>query len=416
MGIYFFSLLFFFSFIFTFTFSFIFIYMDRKLEGDRRMMGGGVERRVYVGLWGIVALLPLAVQGYEYLMGTDAVFEMDKVVKTWLGILPFFVLFWVHDLFLLRLLMKRGRSKWVYVVSTVAAITVMMVVIDMPHRAHRKEREREMREVIVTDVETGEVLRHFTKKREPRPTINMFMITNVVFALFVVCINIAVRLYFRGVSNRRRIARLEAENASTRLEFLKYQINPHFFMNTLNNIHALIDIDAERARDVVMELSKLMRYVLYEIDNDEVTLRQEVDFLNNYIGLMRIRLTDNVKIDVSMPADGDCIKLPPLLFIPFVENIFKHGVSYREPSTIEVALSTDGDSVTFRSRNSVHGNGGGDSHHGIGLENLRRRLDLLYPEGYVMEIENDGEVFAARLTIPVRRCTDVERSDYRENG
>lgn len=379
--------------------------MDRKPEG---LYGGGVERRVYVALWGIVALLPLAVQGYEYLMGTDAEFEMDKVVKTWLGILPFFVLFWVHDLCLLRLLMRRGRSKWLYVVSTVAAITVMMVVIDMPHRAHRKGREREMREVIVTDVETGEVLRHFTKKREPQPTINMFVITNVVFALFVVCINIAVRLYFRGVSNRRRIARLEAENTSTRLQYLKYQINPHFFMNTLNNIHALIDIDAERARDAVIELSKLMRYVLYEIDKDEVTLRQEVDFLYNYIELMRIRLTDNVKINVTMPADVADIKLPPLLFIPFVENIFKHGVSYREPSVIDVSLSVDGENVTFRSRNSVHAKGGGDSHHGIGLENLRRRLDLLYPRGYVLDIDSEGPVFAVRLTIPVGN-NDVKR-------
>lgn len=373
--------------------------MEKNQDADYKR----VERTVYIALWGIVAILPLAVQVYEYLNGTDAVLEFNKVVKTWLGLLPFFILFWVHDLLLIRLLMRR-RTKVLYVVLTAAAIACMIMTIYKPHTPHRKPGDTSLREIVVTDVETGAVLRRFTSRGKPRPPFNMFLLTNIVFALFTVSINIAIKLYFRGLSNRRRIARLEAENTSTRLQFLKYQINPHFFMNTLNNIHALIDIDADRARDVVIELSKLMRYVLYEIDKDEVTLKQEVDFLNNYIELMRIRLTDNVKIKVAMPEGGEDIKLPPLLFIPFVENIFKHGVSYREPSLIDISLSAGDDgSVTFRSVNSNHAKSGGDSHHGIGLENLRRRLDLLYRDGYTLEIDNRGDTFVTRLTIPVAR-------------
>lgn len=284
------------------------------------------------------------------------------------------------------------------------AIAGMIAIMDMARRAHRHERDNELREVIVTDIDTGKELRRFTRVGRPKPPFNMMLLMNVAFALFVVSVNIAVKLYFRALSNRRRIARLEAENTSTRLQFLKYQINPHFFMNTLNNIHALIDIDAERARDVVIELSKLMRYVLYEIDKDEVTLRQEVDFLNNYIELMRIRLTDNVKINVGLTDDVDDIKLPPLLFIPFVENIFKHGVSYREPSVIDISLRVDAkDGMTFRSVNSNHAKSRGDSYHGIGLENLRRRLDLLYPDNYILEINNNGDTFETRLTIPATR-------------
>lgn len=379
--------------------------MEKNQDADYKR----VERTVYVALWGIVAIVPLAVQVYEYLNGTDAVLEFNKVVKTWLGLLPFFILFWVHDLLLIRLLMRR-RTKLLYVVLTVAAIACMIMTIYKPHKPHRKPGDTSLREIVVTDVETGTELRRFTSRGKPRPPFNMFLLTNIVFALFTVSINIAVKLYFRGLSNRRRIARLEAENTSTRLQFLKYQINPHFFMNTLNNIHALIDIDADRARDVVIELSKLMRYVLYEIDKDEVTLKQEVDFLNNYIELMRIRLTDNVKIKVAMPEGGEDIKLPPLLFIPFVENIFKHGVSYREPSLIDISLSAGDDgSVTFRSVNSNHAKSGGDSHHGIGLENLRRRLDLLYRDGYTLEIDNRGDTFVTRLTIPVARGVGKNR-------
>ncbi len=381
--------------------------MERKQDTDYKK----VERVIYAALWSVVALIPLVVQGYEYMNGTDAEFEFDKAVKTWIAILPFFLLFWVHDLMLMPMLMRR-RSKWLYGVLTVTAIAGMIAIMDMPRRAHRHERDNELREVIVTDIDTGKEIRRFTRVGRPQPPFNMMLLMNVAFALFVVSVNIAVKLYFRALSNRRRIARLEAENTSTRLQFLKYQINPHFFMNTLNNIHALIDIDAERARDVVIELSKLMRYVLYEIDKDEVTLRQEVDFLNNYIELMRIRLTDNVKINVGLPDDAGDIKLPPLLFIPFVENIFKHGVSYREPSVIDISLRVDAkDGITFRSVNSNHAKSRGDSHHGIGLENLRRRLDLLYPGNYILEINNNGDTFETRLTIPaaLQRGADTKK-------
>ena len=373
--------------------------MEKSLETNYRR----VERVVNLSLWGILLLVPLGVQGYEFISGTDAEFDITGVLRAWVALLPFFVLFWVHDLFLIRLLFRKGWRS-IYLLLTAAVIAGTIVVIDLPHRAHRKEKEREVREVTVTDAETGEVIRQFTR-RGPwggGSGVSMFLITNVIFALFTVSTNIAVRLYFRGRNNRRRIALLEAENTSTRLQFLKYQINPHFFMNTLNNIHALIDIDAERARDVVMELSKLMRYVLYDIDRDKVTLQQEVDFLKNYIELMKIRVTDNVEIRVSMPAGVSDIKLPPLLFIPFVENIFKHGVSYREPSIIEVSIVAEDGKVTFRSVNSNHAKKVRDDRsHGIGLENLRRRLDLLYGDNYTLEIKDNGSTFVTRLTIPV---------------
>ena len=172
-------------------------------------------------------------------------------------------------------------------------------------------------------------------------------------------------------------------------------------MNTLNNIHALIDIDSAKAQNVVVELSKMMRYVLYEIDNDNVTLRQEVDFLNNYIKLMRIRLKDNVEITVDISNGNSDIKLPPLLFIPFVENIFKHGISYRELSKVEISLHLAGDKLVFRSKNSNHANRREDSHHGIGLENLRRRLDLLYGDEYQLTIREDSAIYEVELTLPV---------------
>lgn len=387
-----------------------------------------LERVVYVSLWGIVALIPLIEQVYEYLTGADVAIEFGKVVRVWLFVLPFFVMFWLHDFMLLRLLIKRGaKFKVLYVALTIAMIVGINSAICLSHKWHRHERKGVDKELLEknmpdsaavaqvaenakieeTNVSNGDKSEKVERRKErgPRGPINMFVVTNTIFALFVVSINIAVKLYFRGLSNRRRIARLEAENTTTRLQFLKYQINPHFFMNTLNNIHALIDIDAEKAQSVVVDLSKMMRYVLYEIDKDEVTLQQEVDFLNNYIELMRIRLRDNVKIDVAMPEGVDDVKLPPLLFIPFVENIFKHGISYREPSMASISLRVDAGYITFGSRNSNHANNREDAHHGIGLENLRRRLDLLYGEDYRLRtgITADGTMYEVELVIPIER-------------
>lgn len=361
-----------------------------------------LERKIYIGLWIVVALVPLLLQTYDHITGSDPKMEWDKVFKTWLAILPFFILFWVHDLLLMPLLMRR-KLKWLYFILTMGVIAVMMVILDAPNREFRRQREKQSKEIIIRDIETGEEIEHFTREGVRRPPINMFLLSNIIFALFVVSVNVATKLYFRGVANRRRIAALEAENNATRLQFLKYQINPHFFMNTLNNIHALIDIDAEEARTVVMELSKMMRYVLYDIDKDEVYLRQEIEFLQNYIKLMRIRLTDNVEINVSIPENVGNIKLPPLLFIPFVENIFKHGISYREPSEIDISISVDEDGVvTFHSVNTKHRKKDADNHHGIGLQNLRRRLELLYPGNYTLEVCDGATTFETTLKIPTQ--------------
>ena len=118
---------------------------------------------------------------------------------------------------------------------------------------------------------------------------------------------------------------LEKENLNQQLEYLKYQINPHFFMNTLNNIHALVDIDPEKAKTTIVELSKMMRYLLYEGNNSLIPLHREVEFLRNYITLMKLRYTDKVKIDTDIPVSLPDRRLPPLLLITFVENAFKHG-------------------------------------------------------------------------------------------
>src|SRR4030042_908038 len=130
----------------------------------------------------------------------------------------------------------------------------------------------------------------------------------------------------------KRQKELEKEKLNSELAFLKNQISPHFFFNTLKNIYSLIRINTEDSQKAVLQLSRMMRYLLYESEQGETSLSSEIDFMNNYIDLMRLRMSDKVKLDVNFPTKFENITIPPLLFIPIIENAFKHGVSYRERS------------------------------------------------------------------------------------
>lgn len=205
---------------------------------------------------------------------------------------------------------------------------------------------------------------------------------------------------------RERLLRLEQQNLKQELDHLRYQINPHFFMNTLNNIHVLIDIDRERAKRAIVELSGLMRYALYEGNGSLVPLYREVEFLRLYISLMKLRFNNKVEIVCDMPETAPAeVQIPPLLLATFVENAFKHGVSYQQKSFIYVRLSLDPVQHNFRFQcvNSKHTVAvTNDGHHGIGLENVRKRLDLQYGKDYRLVLEDSSQKqFSVDLTLPI---------------
>ena len=213
--------------------------------------------------------------------------------------------------------------------------------------------------------------------------------------------NIGIKLYFKNENDAHALEQLQQKNVEEQLKYLKYQINPHFFMNTLNNIHTLIDIDPDKAKEALIELSKMMRYVLYEANNAMVPLDREVEFLRNYIRLMRLRYTDDLKISVSLPNEVPNRQVPPLIFITFVENAFKHGVSYAHNSFIDIKLSIDDTSTLFCCRNSRSEKTEGHK-EGVGLNNVRQRLQLIYGESYALRITDGGDAYDVSLSLPVQ--------------
>lgn len=186
---------------------------------------------------------------------------------------------------------------------------------------------------------------------------------------------------------------LEQEKINSELSFLKAQINPHFFFNTLNNIYALTVIDVQAAQEALHKLSRLMRYVLYETQNETVLLSQEIAFAQDYIQLMQLRLTDKVTVKLSPPVPMHDVAIAPMLILPFIENAFKHGISAVEKSQIEIVIRQEVNKIYIDVRNTLFTDKRTvlDESNGIGLNNTQRRLDLLYPGKYVLEVNENKQ-------------------------
>ena len=200
-------------------------------------------------------------------------------------------------------------------------------------------------------------------------------------------------------------ARQEAEAARTEAELsnLRSQINPHFLLNTLNNIYALTAFDTSKAQEAIMELSKMLRHVLYDNQAPLVNLSNEIVFLHNYVNLMRIRTPRNVEVTEEINIPDPCfIEVAPMIFISLIENAFKHGISPSEKSFIRILIIADEHQIICHIENTNHPKTRADrSGHGIGLQQVQRRLDLSYPVKYKWEkgISLDTQTYSSKITI-----------------
>ena len=338
--------------------------------GKKHALG---ENLLYLLVWSAIILVPVL----NSQMLSELHVNLDEAWIVWRQIIPYMVIFLVHNhLIAPRYLLKKRYA--LYLLTNVIFVTIVFVIIDF------------------YQMNIGHVSLYgsFT---------NHEVYWNILFALFMNGTNGGIKLLYQSLLDEQQLLRLKEENLRAEMTSLKYQINPHFFMNTLNNIHALIDIDTEAAKSAVIDLSKMMRYVLYDSEREMISLSADLQFLRNYIELMRIRYTDHVQITIDAPQTlPEKVAIPPLLLIVFVENAFKHGVSYNHPSFIHISLFYADKKLTAIISNSRNPQPTSPTRQGgIGLENVRKRLDLLYgPHGYSLDICQEEERYTVKLVIP----------------
>lgn len=201
--------------------------------------------------------------------------------------------------------------------------------------------------------------------------------------------------WFLAEENRQEISKQQLQ---TELSLLKSQVNPHFLFNTLNSIYSLAITNSDKTPDAVMKLSRIMRYTLEESQNDEVPLDDELEFIRSYIDLQQMRLTNIVSIHFTTEGATDGVIIAPLLFIPFIENAFKYGISTHHPSTITIHIQVVNGHVIFTCVNDQVPIAKHDS-TGTGIVNTRRRLELLYPMKHILTIEANNNQYKVLLTI-----------------
>ena len=193
---------------------------------------------------------------------------------------------------------------------------------------------------------------------------------------------------------------IEREKLVAELNFLKAQINPHFLFNTLNNLYYLAYSKSDNTTEVIDKLSKMMRYMIYDSNHSKVLLSKEIEYMQNYVSLERLRLNNETPVEFEVKGDAGDNKIAPLIFIAFLENAFKHGVSNTQKQCwVRVSIDIDGKSCTYTVENSKIPNQQSESKSGIGLANIKRRLELSYPDNYELSVQNLSDKYAVQLTL-----------------
>ncbi len=345
---------------------------------------------MHVLVWLVLIILPQII--ISRFAGNNNFIAWGFYVNAFIiGIIFYINYFWLVPKYYMN------NKKTIYFVLALFVVFSFYFVLDFTNQAlHKPENERRLSESVE---ERGH------ERRFQRPPFKLFQIYGYsLLSIVIVGFSIGMKAIEKHSESEKRQKELEKEKLNSELAFLKNQVSPHFFFNTLNNIYSLIEINKTDAQDAVMKLSRLMRYLLYESEHGQTPLSHEVNFMKHYIDLMRLRISPKVELKIDLPETDNGLKVPPLLFIPFIENAFKHGISYREKSFIDISMQTENNRIMFVCRNSVAASpteSHDENHSGIGLENVKKRLNLLFAGKHELKITKTENEFVVDLWIEV---------------
>ncbi len=351
---------------------------------DKQRRSTLVLNMTQVLIWIFVILMPAILTIFL----TGDMEQTVQVFKTTLVIMaPVLFLYIVNYLWLVpRFLFVKNKKKWFWIANA-----ILLLMLDARYMFPGP---------IPEDVQTQ------LSENLPFPIENLWAwYAGTIFIAFLVqCVFILLAVGVRQIQRnhelRLKIEEEKRKGTEAELNWLKHQLNPHFLFNTLNNISSLTQIDPDKAQESIGQLSDLLRYALYDTDKDIVPLSGEIEFMDNYIDLMQLRCNEMTTVEKDFNVVPGEARIAPLLFISLIENAFKHGVNARYPSFVRIRMEREGNDLVFMCENSLFEKTGTDQiGSGIGLENLQRRLELIYPKAFTFTHQPDGQTYRAVVRI-----------------
>ena len=331
-----------------------------------------ISTLVGAGIWIILGFLILWVQPLAWGIKIPTVFILKQLAHFALMIFLYY--------FNARVIVPRtlfGNKIWLFILWLAVASGAAVILSEI------LSRELHVFEAMI------KASGHALPKR-PRG-LDMFALMSTLLTLGV---STSVAAFDRWQHDALVRQELEKEKVKSELSFLKAQINPHFFFNTLNNIYALSFLDIQASQDALHKLSRMMRYLLYETQHDTTLLRKELSFVEDYIQLMKLRLQEDTKISFHTPEINTDIEIAPMMLLPYIENAFKHGISANGINEISIEIEYSNKQLAMLVRNRVHRKNHIEQqlqeYSGIGLQNTLRRLNLIYPGKHELKINDEG--------------------------
>lgn len=231
---------------------------------------------------------------------------------------------------------------------------------------------------------------------------SMVLMNTLSSGVIILLISGFIKLANSLIISEKQKKLLENERLNAELNFLKLQINPHFLFNTLNSIYSQAHLKSEQTEYSILKFSQIMRYVLYDSTTEKIPLTRDLEYIRNYIDLQKLRISKNITIQYAVSGVTNDLVIAPLLLITFIENAFKHGISYSSPSAIDIRIGVTGTDLTLTVGNTIIRKpmtAGELTGGGVGLVNARRRLDVLYPGRYLLDISDNNSIYVVNLKI-----------------
>ncbi len=363
-----------------------------------------IEIIIYFIIWLSVFTLPYFIHRENYIV------DWEKVIIEWLRLFAYLTIFILNVYLLIPKYLFNKNYKLYISLSILTIIFVLSSSIAL-QKFLKPSNTLSMPPMEIgpgmPPMELGNNMPAPMGYRAPKAPMEkslfMIIVDNLIIAFLVFAAGTTIKLMTRWLNEEEKRKDVEKEQLKTELALLRHQVSPHFFMNTLNNIHALIDINSDTAKDAVIRLSTLMRYLLYETSHGQTSLQKEIDFIESYIILMQLRFSKKVKITLDIQKKLPAIQIPPMLFITFIENAFKHGVSYQNESFVIFKLQLIDNQIICKIKNSKNKQveNYNKSYSGIGLTNIRKSLNLLFENDYYLNITENEKEFEVDLKIPI---------------